>query len=254
MFLAFDIGNSKIKTGLFEDGELMRVDVFVSLNDLATELPAAKIKGAAISSVVPGSTLKLKEIIKNHYGFRPFVITKDSLFNLKINYGTPETLGIDRLCSAEGAFAEYKKSLTSNSYGRGVFIISIDFGTATTVNIIEYPGVFIGGVIAPGIKTMINALTSATAQLPAVDGKDYKGIIGKDTKSSIASGIINSAAGLIERTFTHVKTELKAAEIISFITGGNAEIIMNHLNFAYRFEKALVLKGIKSVYDINSKN
>ena len=162
-------------------------------------------------------------------------------------------MGLDRVCSAEGAFSIYKRSKNFDSYNSETFLVSVDLGTATTINIVGYPGEFIGGSIAPGIKTMITSLNLNTAQLPAIDFSSYKGIIGKNTESSIAGGIINSTTGLIEKTFSYLKSELKAKEIITFITGGNAEAVIPYFNFKFNFEKGLVLKGIKAIYDLNNE-
>ncbi len=251
MFLAFDIGNTSIKTGIFDADNLVNISVFSRDVDPVPDLPAAGLCGVAISSVVPDLTLKTARQIKDRYGLSPFIISAKSRFNLKINYETPETLGPDRVCSAEGAFSIFKKSKSYKSFSPGTFLVSVDLGTATTLNIVGFPGEFIGGSIAPGIKTMINSLKLNTAQLPEIDFSSYKGILGKNTESSIAAGIINSTTGLIEKTFSFLKSELNAKEIITFVTGGNAEAAAPFLGFKFEFEKGLVLKGIKAVYDLN---
>lgn len=252
MLLAFDIGNTNIKAGLFDGDELISVKVFSPADNLFPELSAFEINRVAVSSVVPGLTFKITEIIKERLNLPAFIISAKSRFGVKINYDNPETLGIDRICSAEGAFSIFKKSNDFNTFDSKTFLVAIDFGTATTINIVGFPGIFMGGIIAPGIKTMMSSLKSNTAQLPEIDFESYKGFIGRDTKSSIASGIINSTTGLIEKILSFMKTELNSEKTHIFVTGGNAETIFPHLNFQYHYEKGLVLKGIKSVYDLNN--
>ena len=177
-----------------------------------------------MSSVVPTTSKTLEEQLKK-INISPFFINSESKFNLKNEYKTPSTLGIDRICSAEGAFYLYQHSsnFKSKNYSEKDFILTIDFGTATTLNFVKYPGIFMGGIIAPGINMMFNSLLTNTAQLPSVQIDDYQNFIGADTNQSISSGIINSSIGLIERTIKHLKQNLNAEIINVFITGGNAE-------------------------------
>src|SRR5690606_9318905 len=148
---------------------------------------------------------------------------KNSSFNLKLNYDSLDTLGIDRICSCEGAFYLFRNSSEFQNYDEGTFLLTIDFGTATTINFIKYPGEFIGGIIFPGIKLMSSALNSNTAQLPLVEISDYKNLIGRTTRQSIASGILHSTLSLINETIVYLRKELNAEKIFVFITGGNAD-------------------------------
>ena len=113
---------------------------------------------------------------------------------------------------------------------------------------VKYPGIFVGGIIAPGTDLMFRSLKQATAQLPRVMGEDYKNIIGRTTNESIASGVMHSVAGLIERTLKLIQTETNAEELLIYITGGNFENLKRYLNFNYVYEKGLVLYGINAIY------
>ncbi len=170
-----------------------------------------------------------------------------------MNINHLDTLGIDRLCSAEGAFFLFKQSNNFINYSDKDFIITIDFGTATTINFVQHPGVFLGGIIAPGIKTMFNSLQKNTAQLPEVGINNFESFIGTDTKQSIASGVLNSTLGLMEKTINYLKNEYHGENIFIYATGGNAKDILSHINFRYKFEESLVLLGVKAVWDINKK-
>jgi len=245
MFLAFDIGNSQIKAGLFSGNKIVKSFIFRDLVKVKSLYSNRDIAFTGISSVVPAKSDQLKKFL-NLQSYSYYQITKNSKFNLKLLYKTPETLGIDRICSAEGAF------YLNNKMNRNQTIISIDFGTATTMNVISYPGRFIGGVIAPGIKLMSESLHFNTAQLPIITIRDFHGDIGMTTKESIASGIVNSTIGMIERIVDYVKVKYKSKKIKIFLTGGNAEHIIPYFNFDFIFEKNLVLFGIKNITDLNS--
>lgn len=253
MLLAIDIGNSRIKSALFENISIQEINFFINVEEIVDYCSKKKITDVAVSSVVPNTTSSFNELMMNKLKVAPLIISSKSKFNLKNEYKSPNTLGIDRLCSAEGAFYLFKQSKNFPNYSEKDFIISIDFGTATTINFVKYPGVFLGGIIAPGLKTMFDSLQKNTAQLPEVGISDFKNFIGANTKQSIASGILNSTLGLIEKTIIHLKQEYKVENIFIYITGGNAKEILSHFNANYIFEESLVLLGVKAVWDINKK-
>ncbi len=244
MFLACDIGNSYIKAGLFEGNNITDSYSFQNIDRLPEIISKKEISGAGISSVVPSKTEKIEKLLKA--ASLPFhIISHKSSFKLKISYKTPETLGIDRLCSAEGAF------FLNHGIKENEILLSVDMGTATTINVLRYPDEFIGGVIAPGVTMMGKALHLYTAQLPEVNFEDYDGIIGSSTKSSIASGLINSTLGMIERITTHLKQTLPGNNIKTYLTGGNAEKLIPYMKTEPIYDKNLVLYGILSVSKMN---
>jgi type III pantothenate kinase len=240
MFLACDIGNSFIKAGLFESDKLVDIFSFENTNRLGEIISGREISAAGISSVVPLKTEKVLRLFQT--ASIPFhIITHNSAFNLKINYKTPETLGIDRICSAEGAY------FLNHGIKKDEILVSVDMGTATTVNIVIPPGEFLGGVIAPGVTMMGNALHSYTAQLPEVDFEDYDGMFGSSTRSSIASGLINSTLGMIDRIEGYLGRIYPGRNIRMYLTGGNAEKIIPYMEREFTYEKNLVLYGILAV-------
>ncbi len=249
MFLACDVGNSSIKVGVFKDDELVERDIIFQGEFDSSFFSKYNISAAAVSSVNKSSSFKLIEFIKYNYGIIPFEIDASKNLNLKLDYETPKTLGVDRLCGAEGAFYLFQKK--KQNYIKDDYIISIDFGTATTFNLITYKGIFAGGLIAPGISLMIKSLSSQTAQLPEVSLDDFYSTIGKSTKSSIASGVIYSTAGMINSALNHLQEKNKNAKFHIYVTGGNAEKIIPYLEFEQSNQPALVLYGIKSIYGIN---
>jgi type III pantothenate kinase len=254
MLIAIDIGNTNIKVGEFTDNRLIRITKFEKVESAIDRISSIKTENAAISSVVPAKTKLISEEIKKANKKEPFLITKEIKTNLMIIYKSFETLGIDRLCSAEGAFYLYKKSEEYKNYNNKTFIISIDMGTATTINIIKYPREFIGGLISPGIEMMFEALPNQTAQLPKVEVKDFNSFIGNDTKSSIASGVISSAVGTVDRIINHLKKEHFAKEVFVYLTGGNAKKIIPYLNLDFIYEEGLVLYGINALWKLNKSS
>ncbi len=121
-----------------------------------------------------------------------------------------------------------------------------------TINVIQYPGKFIGGLIAPGLEMMFESLKNKTAQLPRLSVNDFISIIGNDTNSSIASGVLTSAVGMIGKIINHLKKENSAEEIFTYVTGGNAEKIISHLDFDFVVEEGLVLYGINALWELNN--
>ena len=244
MFLTCDIGNSRIKAGLFSGNKLSETFSFENVEQLQEVFRKKQISGTGISSVVPESSHQLINFLENRSQLY-HRISKDSRFNLKINYKTPSTLGTDRICSAEGAL------LLNGVMNDDEIILTIDLGTATTINIVKFPPEFIGGVIAPGVTMMGKALHSYTAQLPLAGFTDFESIIGNSTRSSIASGLINSALGMIDRIIVYIKKTFHPAKISIFMTGGNAEKLFPYIDFEFVYEKDLVLYGIKAIASLN---
>lgn len=253
MLLACDIGNTRIKSALFNKDKSSNHKSALSLNDIIKANKNKNINSVIFSSVVAEKSEEFIKLVKKNFSITPYRINNNSKFNLTIDYLTPGTLGIDRICSAEGAFYLFRKSKKINNYNKDDFIISIDFGTATTLNFVKYPGIFIGGIILPGIEMMVESLKSQTAQLPKILTSNYKSLIGKNTKGAIASGVINSALGLIEKSVKELKQKYKAREIYIYITGGNSKKIIPYLNLKYKFIDDLVLIGVKTVYEKNIK-
>ncbi len=252
MLLCCDFGNTNAKFLCYSSEGKKIFRKTYSLSDINfNDFSAIDFKCSAISSVVPHVSREFATTLKKKFDIDPYIITYKSSFNLNINYNTPELLGIDRICAAEGAFALFKDEVLDTTVHQKDFLIVVDFGTATTINIVSGKGSFEGGLITPGVHTMINSLFSNTAQLPQIDIRDYLNFIGRDTKSSIASGILNSVVSLIDKTFNHLKHNMEAEDIYIYITGGNAKLIQPYIKFENKLIDDLVLAGVRSVYERN---
>lgn len=245
MLLACDIGNTNSKFALYNSSG--RISFFVLNNSEINRLPEkidVNVEECAISSVAPEISFEIDKLIYHTFGISPFFITSHSNLPLTINYNPPESLGADRICAAAGALSLINE--IENSY-----ILAVDCGTATTANIVNGYNEFIGGLIMPGLFTMSASLKKKTAQLPEVALENYIGLIGSSTISCIQSGILNAAAGMIERTLNHLQNELKARSVKFFITGGAAKYLIPLISPEFTYKEDLVLSGIKSIYEYN---
>jgi len=251
MLLVCDIGNTNFKYGLYRGNKLIKYGIIKNSSLDFSEIDKLKFSEVAFSSVVPYINNKLKKHLKNNYSIFPFEVIRESKLNISIDYKSPETLGIDRICSAEGMMSKF--ILSEGIYSKNTFLISIDFGTATTINLIEPIGRFTGGLIAPGIELMFQSLNRNTANLPLASIVDFTSSIGMDTKSSIAAGIVASTIGLINYFCDAIRTNNKKSIINIFLTGGNARLIMPYLKYETFYYPDLVLFGVKKIFELNRK-
>ncbi len=247
--ITVDIGNSKIKTGEFYNSELIRTLVIEDPLDIKPLIYGSQID-VVVSSVVPKQTSLLEGILRNQPNTSFYLIDHSLDFGFNISYSPVTTLGLDRLSSIAGAkhLLEIDNMLHDHDY-----VITFDFGTATTVNVLQTgkPSLFTGGMIAPGLKIMNSALNQYTAKLPLIDHFNTGSFLGNSTENAIRSGILNSTIGLVERVYAHF-TNI-AEDIKIFVTGGYAPQLMPHLQIPFQHEPFLNLIGIYSVYYRNKK-
>ena len=159
---------------------------------------------------------------------------------LNIKAENPKEVGADRIVNNVAAYKKY-----------GGPIIVIDFGTATTFNVIDKDGAFIGGVIAPGIKTALSGLVSSTAQLPMIELVPPKHVIAKSTETNMQAGIIFGFSGLVDNIVGKIKKELKDESCKVVATGGLGEIIAKETKCIEVVDRTLTLFGLKTIYDLN---
>lgn len=248
MNLVIDIGNSSIKAGLSKKNLIKKsVNIFIYEKNKFTEdfnkfLKSFKEKNkinildsAGVSLV----DIKLKKnclrIIKNIFGIEPYFVSSESNIPIKLEYG--KTLGSDRICSAIAANSRYA--------GRNILVI--DFGTATTYNIISN-NTFKGGIISPGIKTALNSLIRNTALPYPNKIRNYK-LISQDTGSAIASGVFLGVKYTVEGIIKNLKSRYN--NLIVIATGGMSGSIENLIKGINYFEKHLVLEGISIILNQN---
>ncbi len=240
MLLAVDIGNTNISFGVFKGAGLKKTfDIPVkrySRNKLLEKIISLKVTDTLISSVVPGITKVIAKDLAGITGKRPYIIGKEIKVPIKNRYRNPDQVGQDRLVNAYAAAKLY-----------GAPLVVVDFGTAITFDVISKSGAYEGGLILPGLGLSIDALNRQTALLPKIRISRPKEFIGKDTRSSILSGIVYGFSGMAEQLNNKIKKILgPQARVIA--TGGNAALIRRYCNNIDRFDSTLTLKGINLIY------
>ncbi|MBI2420088.1 MAG: type III pantothenate kinase [Ignavibacteriales bacterium] len=236
--IAVDIGNTFIKTGVFAKGELQKLQRFTTAAETIAFITRQKEFFIAISSVNPEMLATIEQSLLNN-GAIVQVAGLDSPFSFSIKYTTPQTLGIDRLCGLEGAIGLLKSRGVKDLYP----LITIDSGTATTINCINKKAEFIGGTIMPGIGLMLQSLNRQTALLPGVEMSGNFSLIGNSTESCIQSGVLHSTIALIEK----IKAEMLRAEsrpVNVVCSGGSGELIANYLGVKGLYHPSLALLGL----------
>jgi type III pantothenate kinase len=236
MFLAIDIGNTNIVLGLFSSDKLVhkfRIETNSnkSADDYAidvvelflnSKIDCLKITSVTIASVVPNLTGVIEKAVAKFYNGEILVVGKNLKLNVEVAIKNKSEVGADRLINA---IAGYKKF--------GGDLIIIDFGTATTFDVVGENGEYLGGVIAPGINLSIKALHDMTAQLPKIQVKAQKNVIGKSTFEAMNSGIYFGYISLVEGLVKRIKAEY-GKEMKTIITGGlgslfNSAIAHDHI-------------------------
>jgi type III pantothenate kinase len=247
MDLVFDVGNTETVIGWFEAAELRghwRVSTdgrrtadeygLMLLQLLATAgVSGATVGSATIGSVVPAMTLTLADACRRYLGVEAAAIGARTPLPIRLDVEEPLTVGADRIVNTLAALRMF-----------GVDTVVVDLGTATTFDCITRDGVFIGGVISPGVKTAASNLTERTAKLPRVELVPPQRVIGRRTEACIQSGVFYGAVDAIDGTVTRIREEWGVDELLVVATGGLAELIAPYCRTVQRVEPFLTLYGL----------
>lgn len=253
MILAIDVGNTNIKLALYDHDEMvMSWRLSNRVNRTADEfgiefgnLFGAKgyrfdqVEGIIMSSVVPGCNYTITHACRHYMGLTPMMVDTTIKTGLTFAYTNPHSLGADRIANAVGAVCQY-----------GAPVIVIDMGTATTFGVVDRNRCFVGGCIAPGIKSSVDALSNQASQLPLVELETPKHIIATDTISNIQAGVIHGFRGLVKEIVLRLKEELNDPQVKVVVTGGLAELV-NDPQVTDIYDRALTLKGLYHIYKLN---
>ena len=253
MILTVDIGNTNITLGGFLNDKLSFVarlstnsgktadEYAIDLKDvLALNGFKGKISGAVISSVVPIVEDKMNRAIIKLYGIKPIILGPGVKTGLNIKIDNPAQLGADLAAGAVGALEKY--SLPA---------IIIDMGTATTLTVINKKGEFLGGAIAAGVGTTLEALTQKTTLLPSISVKAPKKSIGSNTVECMQSGLVYGTAAMIDGLIERFKAELNEDNVTIIATGGRAGEIIKYCKHGITVDENLLLDGLYNVYKRN---
>lgn len=257
MLLAIDVGNTNIKLGVFDGNELIdswrmsvkvtrTADEFgISMRSLfaTRNMEFSDIDGIIMSSVSPSINYTVEHACQYYLGLKPMIVGVGIKTGLNIRYSNPHELGSDRIVNSVAAYKLY-----------GGACIVIDFGTATTFNVISENGDFLGGVIAPGIKSSLESLYTDTAKLMRVELNKPEKIICKNTVSNIQAGTIYGFTGLVDYIIRNMKKELGVENVKVVATGGLSELIEDKGNEIFDIkDRYLTLKGLRLLYEMNTK-
>ncbi len=257
--LAVDIGNSTIGFGIFlkptkntklfikkipthpiQSAETYR-KIIAEIIEHFTHLPIHTFThsleiDSIISSVVPSLNPSIIEAIKDICGRKPIIVSHELHCGLTFDVKRPEEIGTDRIANAVAGFYYFKKP-----------VAVVDFGTATTITVVGRHSNFLGGAIMPGIELMQKALHTGTAKLPPVSNKRPKTVLGKDTASSITSGIINGTASAVEALIKSIEKEL-GFRLKLVLTGGHAKLMSPLIKRDHSMIPNLTFEGLRLIY------
>jgi type III pantothenate kinase len=257
MMLAIDIGNTNTVFAVFDTNGVMNDswrcrsdtqragDEYASFLAPLLDLIALKfsdIKHILVSSVVPDANFQIRSFGKKYCAIDPVFVTKD-MTGLNIDLPNPDEVGLDRLVNAAAVMAHYRAPA-----------IILDFGTATTFDVIGAGGIYKGGVIAPGINLSMAALAQAASKLPKVSIQKPDHVIGRNTTSAMQSGLYWGYVGLIEGLLRRLCDEMGGQKPFILATGGLATIFIQDITMIETSDKDLTLKGLYHIFQKNKKS
>ena len=251
MVLALDVGNTNITCGVFE-GDDLRASFRITTKMPRTsdeygmmlcnlieknELEVEDIKDAIICSVVPNVMHSLQGGVVKYLHITPLIVEAGIKTGIRIVTPNPQQIGADRIVDAVAAYELY-----------GGPVLVLDYGTATTYDLVDATGAFLGGITAPGIRISAKALWEDAAKLPEIEIKKPDNILGKDTITSMQSGLVYGQIGQTEYIIKKVKEEVGIKDLKVVATGGLGRIIANETDAIDVYDPTLTLKGIHLVY------
>jgi type III pantothenate kinase len=254
MLLVIDAGNTTTVVGVFDGDDLIAhwrlssilhtSDEFgVYLLNLFSMIPAkpggkdARIDSAILSSVVPPLDLPICEAVRTYLDAECLRVDAFTDTGMEIRYSAPHEVGADRIVNAVGGRHKY-----------GSPVIVVDYGTAITLDVISPDGAYLGGVIAPGLITGVQALFSRAAKMPQVGLEIPPSVIGRDTNESTRSGILHGNAGLTNHLIGKIREEL-GAKAPAVATGGHAELMAKLTESIDHVDPWLTLDGLRVIHE-----
>lgn len=258
MLLVIDVGNTNIVAGVFDDKELvchwrLSTDRSKTADEYGillrsmfnyTRMPMDQIKAIIISSVVPPLIVPLCHMCERYFELTPMVVGPGIKSGISLRYDNPREVGADRIVNAVAAFDKYSK--------KGMPMIIVDFGTATTFCALLPTGEYLGGAIAPGIGISTEALFQRTAKLPRIELIKPKNVISRNTVNAMQAGVIYGYVGQMDGIVRHMKEELGGNAFV-VATGGFANTMAAESDSIDVVEPFLTLDGLRILHEKNSK-
>lgn len=256
MILAIDVGNTNITCGVYKEKELlttfrmttkqartsdeygMNIMELLKINNVRKE----DLEGTIIASVVPNVMHSLTGAVTRYLGTPPIIVGPGVKTGIKIITENPREIGSDRIVDAVAAYETY-----------GGPVLVIDFGTATTYDLVTADGCFAAGITAPGIRISAKALWEDTAKLPEVEIKKPKSILAQETISSMQAGLVYGQIGQTEYIVGQVKKESGYENLKVVATGGLGRLISEEAESIGIYNSTLTMDGLRIIYEKNRK-
>ena len=256
MFFAIDVGNTNIKIGIFDGKNLITTfrmnSQIVHTTDeyglMLKQIPEVqgidltKIEGAIISSVVPKVMESLHNAIVKYFGIKPIIVGPGIKTGIRLTSSNPKEVGADRLVDVVSGYEKY-----------GGPLLVIDFGTATTYNLVTADGSFSVGITAPGVKISAKALWEDAAKLPEIEIKKPSSILATETVTSMQAGLIYGQIGATKYIIEQVKKEMGYDNLKVVATGGMGSIISPEVEEIDYYDINLTIDGLRILYEKNTK-
>ncbi len=255
MILVVDVGNTNITYGVYDGDKLLTTfrmmskmphtsdEYGINITELLHANQIGEIKGCIIASVVPNVMHSLVGAIQRYFKVNPIIVGAGIKTGIKIITENPKEIGPDRIVDAVAAYEKY-----------GGPILVMDFGTATTYDLITEDGCFTAGITAPGIRISAKALWEDTAKLPEIEIKKPSSILAQETISSMQAGLVYGQIGQTEYIVNQVKKETGYENLKVVATGGLGRIISDETDAIQVYDSSLTLDGLKLIYDKNKKS
>ena len=257
MLLTVDVGNTNITVGVFEGDDIrttFRITTkmprtsdeygMIILNLLEqNQISRDQIADAIVASVVPNVMHSLEGAIIKYLHITPIIVEPGIKTGIRIVTENPRQIGPDRIVDAAAAYGIY-----------GGPVLVLDFGTATTYDLVDKDGSFLCAVTAPGIRISAKALWEGTAKLPEIEIVKPESILAKETISSMQAGLVYGQIGQTEYIIRRMKEESGYPDAKVVATGGLGKIIANETDMIDVYDSQLTLKGLRFIYEKNKKN
>ena len=255
MILVIDIGNTNTVIGIYQEERLLESWRIVSSHARTSDeywmvgkmlcddagINTADIKGIIIGSVVPELATSFVKMSRKYFSLEPVVVGYQLNLGMKLLVREPKQVGADRICNVVAGKRLYTFPL-----------IIVDLGTATTFDVINKNGDYIGGAISPGLITGSFELIHKASQLHEIDLSYPEKIIGKTTKEHLQSGIFAGHIAMIEGIIDRIKSELSDESVKVIATGGYCEEVAKHTDRIDIANLDLTLVGLRLIYDLNA--
>lgn len=252
MLLTIDVGNTNITFGIFDDKTLITTfrmttkllrtsdEYGVAILDLLerNQIEGTDVKNVITASVVPDVMHSLNSAIIKYFGITPIIVGPGIKTGIRVVTENPKQIGADRIVDAAGAYALY-----------GGPVLVLDFGTATTYDLVDAAGAFVAGVTAPGIRISAKALWEDAAKLPKIEIRKPASILAQETISSMQAGLVYGQIGQTEYIVQQMIAESHYENVKVVATGGLGRIIANETKCIDVYDPNLTLSGLRLIFE-----